>query len=199
MTNYRDSPLGPVYKMSMDPAAEAAGFLKTGPRTVYIHDHRAVKALDAWLSVHPFRKRFQRAALGQRRRWLGCDVHDHEPAQAPDQDGGLGRHRGPLPGQIDAARPPAHLRHREGQPGLERIPDVPLLGWKPGSKTPGIYVHLKLSDQRARILADAERQAQVAQSSGANPAVQALLDLVRQAAGPLRRAATTLACAASSS
>lgn len=175
------SPLGPVYKISLDPEAEAEGLLKTGPRTLYIHDPRAVAALDAWLAVHPF-KDDPNAFL-----WVNAETGG---AMARFSTAGLRKLLtkavawAGIGKNFPAKLTPHDFRHtcatEKARLGWNEFQMCDYFGWAPGSKMPGDYVHLTLDDQRARILKDAQAAAQEAAKAAPSlaPNMAALVDLL---------------------
>lgn len=166
---------------------EEAPDLKTGPRTVYIHD--GVPELRAWLAMHPARDD-RDAPL-----WIQGRA---ESILRLNRDGvrktlALALKWSGLDKLLPALLTPHDFRHtcatEKAELGWNEYQMCSYFGWEIGSRTPGTYVHMKLSRQRDRILADAERTAQAARSAPdkANEAVQALLGLVKQVAAKMGR------------
>lgn len=174
-----------MYRLALDPAEGLLGKLKTGPRTIYVQAPDAVADLDAWLAVHPFRDDSRSyvyiTAESTTMRPLSTDSVRKLVAKAVQWAG--------IRGHYNAALTPHDFRHtcatEKAEVGWNEFQMCEYFGWMVGSRTPGIYVHLNLDKQRARILADAQRQAAAATAAApqSQDAVNALLGLLKQAMG----------------
>jgi integrase len=160
------------------------GELKTGPRrdgAIYISE--GVAELRAWLAVHPDSD--PKAPL-----WVNADTAESTPFTTSSLRKLVGKAVAwaGIGASYPAALTPHDFRHtcatrkarRPYKWNEAKLNDY--FGWAPGSRTAATYVHLGLDEQREQVLEDARRIAEAAPAA-ANPQMEALLALLRQALG----------------
>lgn len=176
-----------VYQLAMDRDAKD---LKTGARTIYISEPRAVAALDAWMAIHPFRHDpaafLWIAGETQGMRQLASENVRRLLTKAARWSGVDKKYPAPLT--------PHDFRHtcatEKARLGWNEYQMCQYFGWRIGSATPRVYVHLSLDDQRNLILRDTQKLAAQAAAPTTAPgaradAVNALLGLLKDAAAQL--------------
>lgn len=189
----------PVYKLVLP---EDARDLKTGPRTIFIQDPKAVEALDAWLPVHPARDDPE-APL-----WIGgtyerFETGGDEPGIRQMATEGVRRlitkavawakkagHRFRM--TEPEKRTPHDLRHtcatEKARRGWNEFQLCQYFGWRIGSPTPRVYVHLSLDDQRNLVLLAAKPSVKAPTTA---PQMQALVGLLEKAMSMMGQATTS--------
>lgn len=176
----------PCYRLDLVEAKDRTdGYkpdLKTGKRTVYVANPAAVLALDVWLANHPSTDPdaplfIVGEGCADVRRL--CDDAVRKTLRKCMKAAGL---NAKYPGFT-----PHDFRHtcatEKAELGWGEYQMCSFFGWEIGSPTPGTYVHGRVEKQRARILADATKQAQAAVQAApaAGEAVNALMGLLKQA------------------
>lgn len=170
-----------VYRLSLDPEAPD---LKTGPRTIFIQDPKTVEDLDAWLAIHPFRDDpnaflWIAGETGGAMHKLAAENVRRLVTKAAAWSGIAEKYPAPLT--------PHDFRHtcatEKARLGWNEYQMCQYFGWRIGSRTPRVYVHLSLDDQRNLVLKDAQRLAAEATkaSPAAGQAVDALVGLLKEA------------------
>ncbi len=162
---------GSVVLIRMSPDAPDQ---KSGPRSIYVEKH--LSELRAWLSVHPDASNrtaplfVQAGCLPMQR--LGATGVRKILRELGDRSG--------VHAELPAPLTPHDFRHtcatEKARLGWNESQLRMYFGWAPGSKTPSVYVHLSMDDQRARILKDAHDVAgQLRQHGDANVTAMAQL------------------------
>lgn len=128
--------------------------LKTGPRTIYIHE--ATPILKAWLSLHPAPGKESPLFIGLRdsagiTRLAYQTVEKHLHYYGDDSGVNIGRDK-PVTAH-DFRHTLATRKVRDHQ--WTEMELRAYFGWAPGSSMPSYYVHLANGDLRDRVLRDA--------------------------------------------